>query len=273
MTTPPLIKSISTPRLSSYKNIFGCADDAGCFPYYLWNQKLSSELYVLLSTIEICLRNRIHIVLSEEVSLKFTSTLDSNFAWYDHFSFVEVDQNGNPKVDRHGNDVFTETGKAFRKITHNKRGRNLNLLPQIIISKLEFGKWSYVLSAKKYNSGDLIDWNKLFPLMFPCFIGMDASKHQTIIERIKVVRSWRNRLAHLEPVWKFKDIKDPVTGRVLVRAPTNQTQVIKRLNAEIRRAVELLSWMCPDTHTHYKASESYKQLLFWASHNGIATFP
>lgn len=136
------------PRLSSYKNIFGCADEADCFPYYLWNQKLSSELYVLLSTIEICLRNRIHIVLSEEVSLKFTNAIDSNFAWYDHFSFVEVDRNGNPKRDRSGNDIFTETGKAFRKITHNRRGNNLNLLPQIIISKLEFGKWSYVLSAK-----------------------------------------------------------------------------------------------------------------------------
>jgi hypothetical protein len=54
--------------------------------------------------------------------LKFTNAIDSNFAWYDHFSFVEVDRNGNPKRDRSGNDIFTETGKAFRKITHNRRG-------------------------------------------------------------------------------------------------------------------------------------------------------
>ncbi|MEH1712616.1 hypothetical protein V7G70_18500, partial [Acinetobacter pittii] len=64
----------------------------------------------------------------------------------------------------------------------------------------------------------------------------------------------------------------PVTGHVLVRAPSNQTELIKRLNAEIRRAVELLSWVCPDTHAHYKGSDSHKQLLFWASHDGIATF-
>jgi hypothetical protein len=271
MTTPPLIKSISSPRLSSYKNIFSCTDDESCFPYYLWNQQLSSELYVLMSNIEICLRNKIHIVLSEEVSLKFTETIESNFSWYDHFSFIEVDRHGNRVLDRHGNEIFTETGKAFRKITHN-RGRNLNRLPQIIISKLEFGKWSYVLSAKKYNDGDLIDWNTLFPLIFPSFTGMDSSKHQGIIERIRVVRSWRNRLAHLEPVWKFKDIKEAVTGRVLVRAPRNQAEVIRRLNAEIRRALELLLWLCPETHTHYKASDSYKKLLFWASHEGISKF-
>jgi len=271
MTTPSLIKSISSPRLSSYKNIFSCPDDESCFPYYLWNQKLSSELYVLMSNIEICLRNKVHNVLSEAVSLKFTGVINSNFSWYDHFSFIEIDRNGNRRLDRNGNEIFTETGKAFRKITHN-RERNLNLLPQIIISKLEFGKWSYVLSAKKYNNGDLIDWNALFPLLFPYFIGVDPSKHQSIIERIKVVRSWRNRLAHLEPVWKFKDIKDPVTGRVLVRSPSNPTEVIRRLNAEIRRALELLLWLCVDTHTHYKASESYEKLLFWASHDGISEF-
>jgi len=274
MATPTLIRSISSPRLSSYRNIFGCVDDPSCFRYYLWNQKLSSELYILFSNVEICLRNNIHIVLSDEVSLKFTGSVNSNFAWYDHFSFIEVDQHGAPKLDRNGNQVLTETGKAFRKVTHTRgrNSRNLNRLPQIIISKLEFGKWSYVLSAKKYNNGDLIDWNKLFPLLFPGFTGMHPNKHQSIIDRIKVVGLWRNRLAHLEPVRKFQDIKDSVTGRVKIVAPTNQVEVIQRLNAEIRRATELLSWLCPDTHSHYRASTSHQELLIWASHSGIAKF-
>lgn len=272
MTTPPIIKSISSPRLSSYKNIFGFTTDEECIPYYRWNQALSSELYILLSTIEICLRNKIHETLSEEVSTKFTSSTNSNFSWYDYFFFVEVDRAGNRKVDRSGNDVFTETGKAFRKITHNKRGRNLNRLPQIIISKLEFGKWSYVLSAKKYENGDLIDWNKLFPLVFPHFIEMEPSKHQMVLDRIKVVKAWRNRLAHLEPVWKFSDVKHQITGEVLVPEPQNQQEVIQRLNKEIRRAMDLLLWVCADTHDHHKLSDSYKNLVFLISQEGITKF-
>jgi hypothetical protein len=272
MTIQGIIKSISSSRLSSYRKIFGCSTDEDCIHYYHWNQALSSELYILMSTIEICLRNKIHIALSEEVSFKFTGLINSNFSWYEHFSFVELDKDENPKIDRNGNDIFTETGKAFRKITH-KGKRNLNLLPQIIISKLEFGKWSYVLSAKKYDNGALIDWNKLFPIIFPHFIGMDPDKHhQVIIDHIKVVKNWRNRVAHLEPVWKFSDVKDMITGNVLVPEPTNQLEVLKRLKAEVRRALNLLSWLCVDTLGHYKSTKSYQQLLHLISHDGITDF-
>lgn len=272
MTTQPIITSISLPRLSSYKTIFCCTSEEDCIHYYRWNQALSSELYILLSNIEISLRNRIHTVLSEEVSFKFNNLINNNFSWYDHFNFIELDRQGNPKTDRNGNFIYTETGKAFRKITHNKRGINLNLLPQIIISKLEFGKWSYVLLAKKYNNGDLIDWNKLFPLIFPNFVGLDSSKHQTIIDRIKAVKSWRNRLAHLEPVWKFSDIKHPVTGQILISEPRNQLEVTQRLNAEIRRTVELLFWLCTDTHDHYRVTKSYQNLQDLITNEGITNF-
>lgn len=146
-------------------------------------------------------------------------------------------------------------------------------MPQIIVSKLEFGKWTYVLSAKKYNNGDLIDWHKLFPIIFQNFTDMVPDKHhQMIIHRIKAVKDWRNRLAHLEPVWKFSDVKEKGTGKILIYEPTNQVEVIKRLNNEIRYALQLLSWLCPDTLEHYKATKSYQRLLHLASNDGIREF-
>lgn len=218
------------------------------------------------------MRNKVHVALSEEVSLKFTGTIESNFTWYEYFNFVEIGRNGQPKVDHNGRPVYTETGKAFRKITH-KGNKNLNLLPQIVISKLEFGKWSYVLSAKKYNDGDLIDWHKLLPAIFPYFTNMMPDKHdQILIEYIKAAKAWRNRVAHLEPVWKFKDVKDAVSGRVLLPEPRNQSEVIRRLNAEIRRSLKLLSWLCVDTLDHYKSTQSYQRLLHLASDDGINDF-
>lgn len=273
MTSQLIIRSISTPRLSSYKKFFACPTDESCIPYYRWNQALSSELYILLSTIEICLRNKIHIALSEEVSVKFNKDqpISSNFCWYDYFNFIEVDKHGNKKTDRKGQFIYTETGNAFRKITH-KRDKNLGLLPQIVISKLEFGKWSYVLSAKKYENGDLIDWNTLFPLIFPHFIDIKPNKHQIIIERIKDVKNWRNRLAHLEPVWKFSDVKHRITGKVLVKEPTNKQEIIQRLNKEVRKSMDLLLWLCLETHDHYKLTDSYKNLIFLISDKGLTKF-
>lgn len=267
-----IIQSISSHRLSSYRRIFKCGTDDDCLHYYHWNQALSSELYILLSTIEVCLRNRIHVALSEEVSAKFPKKVESNFRWYEYFSFVDVDRNGDPKQDRKGRPIYTETGKAFRKITH-KGETDLKLVPQIIVSKLEFGKWTYVLSAKKYNNGDLIDWHKLFPIIFQNFTNMVPDKHhQMIIDRIKTVKDWRNRLAHLEPVWKFSDVKEKGTGKILIYEPTNQVEVIKRLNNEIRYALQLLSWLCADTLEHYKATKSYQRLLHLASNDGIREF-
>lgn len=272
MSEPCIIQSISSYRLSSYRKIFRCSTDEDCIHYYHWNQALSSELYILLSTIEVCLRNKIHVALSEEVSLKVTGTIESNFTWYEYFNFAEMGHNGEPKVDHKGRTIYTETGKAFRKITH-KGDRNLNLLPQIIVSKLEFGKWPYVLLAKKYNDGTLIDWHKLFPIIFPNFTNMVPDKHHhMIIDHIKVVRDWRNRLAHLEPVWKFGDVKDQVTGKVKLHEPTNQAEVIKRLNTEIRRSLQLLSWLCIYTLEHYKATKSYQRILHLASNDGINDF-
>lgn len=261
MTYLGIISSISTSRLSSYKKVFECSCEAEAINYYYWNQAISSELYVLLHTIEVCLRNKIHVALSKEVSLKVTGKIQDNYPWYTQFSFIDTSK---------GQDVLTETGRAFKKITHNKKGKDLRLLPQIIISRLEFGKWSYVLSAKKYGDGNHINWESLFPLIFSNFIGMDSNKHQMLIERIRVINKWRNRVAHLEPVWKFGDIKKD--GKVIIPEPVNQNEVVKRFNAELRRAIDLLLWLCPDTHTHYVGTQSYKRLKELATAKNISTF-
>lgn len=251
MTTSSIIQSISSPRLSSYKEIFDCADDATCFSYYLWNQRLSSELYILFSTIEICLRNRIHIVLSEEVSLKFTNKVNSNFNWYDYFDFTKNDKG----------DFLNELGRKLHSITHEKK-RNLNLLPQVVISQLSFGNWNFLISyTKKYKNGDSIEWKKLFPLIFP-----NSKKSNIIInQRVKLVRCWRNRISHLEPAWKFSDVKDPKTQAIKLVAPQNKNEVIQRLNQEINLSVQLLSWLCTETYEHYKGNEFYEKLLRCAS--------
>lgn len=272
MTKHGVIKSISSPRLSSYLTFFGCASEEDSIHYYFWNQSLSSELYILLSNIEVCLRNRIHDALSEQVSFKFNNgATDNNFSWYEHIDFYEKNKDGSTRLDRYNNPLYTETGRAFRKITHN--GKNcLNRPPQVVVSKLEFGKWPHVITAKWYKNGDLVDWNSIYPTVFLGFKNMEHEHHDFIIERVKGACKWRNRLAHQEPVWKFSTVKERGTGTVLVEEPRTQKEVIKRLNREIRNNVQLLSWLCEDTAEHYINTASYRSLLHLASHNGISEF-
>ncbi|WP_104499372.1 Abi family protein [Acinetobacter indicus] len=272
MIKPGVINSISSPRLSSYMTFFGCATEQDCMHYYFWNQALASELYILLGTIEVCLRNKIHDALCVEVSSKINNgVIDHNFAWYDHIDFYEKKRNGTNKTDRNNNPIYNDTGIGFRKITH-KGQRCLNRPPQVVVSKLEFGKWPYVLTAKWYLDGSNVDWVKVFPAIFPNFSNMALSYHDFIIERIKSTCKWRNRLAHLEPVWKFGAVVEKGTGKVLVEEPKNQDEVIKRLNREIRNALQLLSWLCTDTAEHYQSTSSYQNLLHLASIKGIREF-
>ena len=287
MATSAVIKSISSPRLSSYMTFFGCKDELECVKYYYWNQALSSELYILLSTIEVSLRNSIHGALSREVSMVLElkrqklgkedsgkvdpSKVQDNFAWYEHIDFFEKDKSNKTKRDSNGREILNETGKGFRKITHSGR-RCLDRPPQVVVSKLEFGKWPYVLQSKWYLDGSLVDWVKLFPVIFPNYQNLTHDDHDRIIDRVKVTCKWRNRLAHLEPVWKFGDVFKKGTKVVLIKEPKSQDEVIKRLNREIRYNLQLLSWLCEDTAKHYESTVSYKRLLQLASHEGINEF-
>lgn len=185
--------------------------------------------------------------------------------WYQHIDFYEKDsETGSTRRDRNGRPILNETGKGFKKL----KGKQ----PQVIVSKLEFGKWPYVLQSKWYQDSSSIDWVKVFPAIFPYFQNMSYKSHDLIIERIKTACRWRNQLAHLEPVWKFGAVIENGTGRILVPEPRNQKEVIKRLNKEIRLCVQLLSWLCEETERHYKETASYKRLLQLASHEGISDF-
>jgi hypothetical protein len=67
-------------------------------------------------------------------------------------------------------------------------------------------------------------------------------------------------------------VKEKGTGKILIYEPTNQVEVIKRLNNEIRYALQLLSWLCPDTLEHYKATKSYQGYYTWHQMMGLGNF-
>jgi len=254
--------NISTTRLSSYRDKFQCIDDAGALKYYYWNQSLSSELYILLHNIEVCLRNSIHIALSKEVSKKITGEEQTSYPWYKHFNFIDNVKRPNS---------LNKTGEAIRLITH-KNGVDLNLPPHTVVSSLEFGKWKYILKAKRYDDNTAIEWDKIYPLIFPNFKNhRSPHKRDEILKRLDNIRNWRNRVAHLEPAWKFKDVKNE-TGKVKLHEPKNKSEIKQRLNSELRRSLDLLNWLCIESYNFYIATKSYQRLLILTQLENVEDF-
>ena len=254
------INSISSPRLSSYRTIFNCPTDPEALKFYFWNQAVTSELYVLLHNIEICLRNRIHEVLSLEAS----NQVSHNYAWYDQFDFTipnATNRNGQPKLSK--------TGEAIAKVITDLQTKGKALTPQNVICNIEFGKWYYILKTTKYKNGNPIDWNTSYPLIFKNYSNFSKSGRSALFSRVDEVRLLRNRVAHLEPVWKFSTKK--VNGKI-VAAPTNYNDVMLRLNEEISWAVNVLNWLCNDSHDHYIHTNSYRRLRILVTDPGIMYF-
>lgn len=246
------INSISTFRLTHYKKIFNCATDVEALKYYYWNQAISAEIYILLHNIEICLRNRIHEVLSNDASLQQSL----NFAWFDRLYLMKPDPQNPQKV------IDTVLGSAIKKVKRDLGQKNKPPHPHNIICNLEFGKWKYVLLTKTYKdprgrSGNAIDWNTLFPLIFPQFMNHGRKSSQKILDRLTEISKLRNRVAHLEPVWKFEA---KVFNKTVIPAPKDEVTALDRLGKEINWAIVFLSWICQDSYDHYINTNSFKRL-------------
>ena len=266
----PLVKVISTHRLSSYKKSFNCSSDEEALKYYYWNQALSAEIYVLLHNIEICLRNRIHTALSLYVSELNKDTSSDNYNWYEFFDF-EV-----PSKEDHRQIVLGETGQAIESAKKKLRKKRMAATPQNVISNVDFGAWRHILSISHCknlshtNNRVLIEWNKINPQIFVHYkdIG-NKNKRMFLMDRLREIGLLRNRVAHLEPVWKYKQRE--IGGRK-IREPSNTLEIFSNLNQEIAATVRFLSWLCSDTHDFYIKTASYKSLQELIQYRTMANF-
>lgn len=262
MSTSSIIRAISHARLSSYRHAFSCTDEEALH-YYYWNQELSAELYILIHNIEICLRNQIHVELSKEVSFVKNGNIQDNFCWFDFFEFNIPDPSSMSK------EKLNQTGEALKKIKKDLKRKNVPLTPQNIVSNLELGKWAYILRTRSYNDGTPINWNKCLGNIFPNLNTSKKKNRDAMNARLEEIRLLRNRIAHLEPVWKFQSKK--INGSY-VSAPTTPDEILKRLDTEIYWATTFLKWLCNDSYNNYIKTNSHKNLLKLITYDGIINF-
>lgn len=180
--------------------------------------------------------------------------------------------------------------KSLSKIhakTHHKNGTPLNATkmpsPDDVVSGLTLGFWASLID-KCPN----VAWDLILDKVFPKHRVSNSNQWNSPIElkrlsyRLDLIRDFRNRVAHHEPVWKFGDLlseSPPVSGgvlntgaqrKVIDGSPTNASQSIRRLRNLYTKHLELLKWMSKDIHDDWKLSSNHSHILWLCSDDGLA---
>ncbi|PRD64436.1 hypothetical protein C6P64_14460 [Malikia granosa] len=198
---------------------------------------MSMVLLSLMSTFEVALRNRIHRSLSRQATEKMGPASDS-FAWYDQ-------QLGMHKLE----------GETFTKVEailsdDQKIRLKVQPSPDSVIARLPFGVWPNILDQQLPTP---VIEARTFKDVFPHH--PRAKNHwnhgdnrKTVVNTLKDVRAWRNRLAHCKPVWSAGWYRSSTTQ--------HWGEVLDRVKSRRAGMLEVLGWICPKTLEVYNRSFS-----------------
>jgi hypothetical protein len=259
--------ALSKARLSNYRRFFGANDDRAALGIYRWNDAISANVSSVLAYCEIALRNQFHTVLSSHYGEGAAGSRN----WYEFLVLNRKSQ------------------EAIRKITHETRriGGIRQLVrrvpgpsPDDVISKLTFGFWQHVLDVCVDCSARIVEWPAILVDVLPGHRNAsvsfwDKQKHRDMLfARIDFCKELRNRIAHLEPVWKAGRLmteRRPRAGSPLATvepAPSTPAEALRRLQLAYDRSLELLGWLSPALREAFVAGEAHRR---FAALNRLST--
>jgi hypothetical protein len=182
-----LEKSISVERLGTYlSETEGNRKEA--LELYLKNAKISADFYLPLQSLEITLRNKLHTVLCEHFKRE---------DWYDL-----------PILNERGQKNVRDAKRAVKRL-------HQEVNPPHVVAELSFGFWLSLLNKKYHQNLWIPSLNKAFPNA--------KMKRADILRDLDHLRTFRNRIAHHEPVFK------------------------RHLKQDLDTTLTAISWMCRDT--------------------------
>ena len=257
---------ISHARLSSYKNFFGCDSVEDVYGIYCWNEAISGNLFRLISITEIVMRNRFHSALSQHA---FNQQSIGSYTANDWYLYISLG--------------FKSSEKIYN-IRHKRIGKGKFVLKNPeptsndVVSQLTFGFWNKLLNSS-------LPWGNLIPEIVPGHRHKTSShwskqnNQDKLYARIETVNDLRNRIAHFEPIWKQKDLKEERRQRqnkpklsVVMPAPKNSLEALERLILLHDRTVELLHWFSPSRAKDYQTSYVKSHFDWLCSKEGLDSY-
>lgn len=255
------VRALSRARLSSYRSFFSALADREAFGVYCWNESVSLCAARALALTEIVMRNQFHGALSRRYGANGYATSRD---WYHHLALTKASED------------------AVRKVTHGRRrvsGRwQLVALtpaprPDDVVSKLTFGFWPHLLDVTHSVANIPVNWPGILVDALPGHryksLAYWASRknRDRLFARIDYCNSLRNRIAHLEPIWKTGPLMEEDRARqnftpgIVQAPPSTPSEAISRLNLSYCRVLELMKWFSPEMHSTYLVSESHHRFL------------
>lgn len=192
---------ITNERLNSYVPIFQHSDDVELIGAYLWNIQVCSALYPLLTAAEVTLRNSLDTTLVRSIG---------HFWWARNRLHYKSFAPAHPKPFAVCA-IETNFSNAAKQVIKDKKNRynikNAKPTHHEIIAKTEFSTWEFILDPEFM--GPQLIWPKHLGSVFRG--DWPTSKASTMLsltkDLVKVVREFRNRVSHHEPVWKRYDVQ------------------------------------------------------------------
>lgn len=222
--TSQLIHFLASPRVSSYKTFLKLHSPEEVYRAYCWNYAISAAVFPLLGSVEMHLRDSVNKAMSGwRASPGSGST--SNPTWYD------------PASSNH----YPLTGQAATSIKglleHSKTRKRLNPQPPVddVIASLTFGFWTTLIRAYTPVEAPSI-LPKIFPnhpIKNPKFWGSQANR-TALGAKLRVANDFRNRIAHHEPLFKF---------RYNNKYPTKPAIGLSNLRACVAECLEISEWV------------------------------
>ncbi len=179
-----VIECISLPRFSTYRKILEQIQSSDNqlslidqVQFYAKMQDIYSCFYVVIQTLEITLRNRIHQAKAKHYKKE------------DWFENLKQEPYCTSTANKIINVALTKTNTDFQF-------KNRNPEAQDILARVTFGLWPEILKA---NYRDKLFWQIYGSEVFPNKGKVKLSK---IDDDLLKIGKLRNRLYHYEPLWK-----------------------------------------------------------------------
>lgn len=248
--------------------MFAPQTDYELYGLYCWNDSVSQCLQSLLSIVEITLRNslsrefaRAHIIQQQP----------QNLHWYECIV------------------IHPKSKEKIENVTHMRRGRRK--IPKFpapthndVVAGLSFGFWKHLLDVRNYLNGSAVPIGDILtqsfpnhPQSIPTFWARQRNQ-DPLFSRLDLLSDIRNRIAHLEPVWKFGVLHHetrmrPNTQLIIAQPqPQTSTDCLSRLTLILNRAIELLHWLSPHRANDFRASVTHKKLRHLLTQQAISDF-
>jgi hypothetical protein len=236
-----LIHFLAPARIASYRNFLKISSTEHVYRAYNWNYAISATVFPLLGCIEMQLRDSVHKAMSGFKAPPGHPSPHS-IAWYD------------PRAPHR----YTLIGHAFNSVDKLLCDRSgLRKIPQPntddVVASLTFGFWTTLIKAVTP-----VEAPRVIPSVFPGHHIITVNQwgvqgnRKNLNDQLKIANDFRNRIAHHEPLFKFRYNKT---------YPRNLTQGLKNLRECVEDCMLIAKWIDPHGETALKQSNWYRQFL------------